>query len=210
MLVHQYQQRVLTPQEPVDYSNIVMQSYPPQALHQEPFIGFKVLCTDTQAFTYHPGTRIRYIDANLGFIRNKGVLVRETNSNKPDGLWVITLPVPRSQVNTALNNLFDVLSTFEQYFGIIKDGLFEINVSGKCHVNEVERCFSSLSIPQRYLSNLVPSGNILCSMGQIQRINDNFMCLRTRWDLSKGNNTSQSNFEDLTVLSQLLASMYHN
>jgi hypothetical protein len=210
MLVQQYQQRVLTPEEPVDYSSIVIQSYPPQALHQEPFIGFKVLCTDTQAFNYHPSERIRYIDANLGFIRNKGVIVRETNSNKPDGLWVITLPVPRSQVSTALNNLFDVLASFAQYLGIVRDGLFEINVSGKCHVTEVERCFSSLSIPQRYMSNLIPSGNVMCSMGQIQRINDNFMCLRTIWNLSNTGGNGQSNFEDLTVLSQLLASMYHN
>lgn len=209
MLVQQYQQRVLTPEEPVDYSNIIMQSYPPQALHQEPFIGFKVLCTDTQAFNYHPGERIRYIDANLGIIRNKGIIIRETNSNKPDGFWIITLPVPRSQITTALNNLFEVLSVLAQYFGIVRDGLFEINVSGKCHVTEVERCFASLSIPQRYMSNLVPSGNVLCSMGQIQRINDNFMCLRTRWNLTGGNG-STSHFEDLTVLSQLLASMYHN
>jgi hypothetical protein len=208
VLVQQYQQRVLTPEEPVDYSNIVMQSYPPQALQQEPFIGFKVLCTDTQAFTYNPGDRIRYIDANLGFLRGKGVIIRETNKNKPDGFWVISLPVPRSQVNTALNNLFDVLASLEQYFGIVRDGLFEINVSGRCHVTEVERCFSSLSIPQRYMSNLIPSNNILCSMGHIQRINDNFMCLRTRWDLSRSN-TPQAHFEDLTVLSQLIASMYH-
>jgi len=208
MLVHQYQARVLTPEEPVDYANIIKSAYPPQAIQQEPFIGFKVLCTDTQAYTTNPAERIRYLDANIGFLRGKGCLIRETNKNKPDGFWVITLPVPRSQVVTALNNLFDVLATLEQYFGIVRAGLYDINVSGKCHITEVENRFQGLVIPQRYVANLVPTNNIMCSIGHIQRINDLFMCLRTRWDLS-GSNTPSATFEDLTVLSQLIASMYH-
>lgn len=208
MLVQQYQSRVLGPEEPVDYASIIKQAYPPQAIQLEPFIGFKALMTDTQAFATNPSERIRYIDVNLGFLRGKGCLIRETSRVKPDGFWVMTLPVPRSQVNVALNNLFDCLMTFENFFSIMRDGLFEINVSGRCHVTEVERCFQGLSIPQRYMVNLVPSNNILCSIGHIQRINDMFMCLRTRWDLAKTNKPNEY-FEDLTVISQLIASMYH-
>jgi len=208
MLVSQYQSRVLSPEEPVDYSSIVMQTYVPYAIQKEPFIGFKVLCTDTQAYSTNPSDRIRYIDANLGFLRGKGCLIRETKMDKPDGFWVITLPVPRSQVTIALNNLFDVLATMEQYFGIVRDGIFDINVSGKCHVTEVETCFAGLYIPPRYMTNLVPTNNVLCSIGHIQRINDDFMCLRTKWDLSRST-TPESVFEDLTVISQLISSMYH-
>lgn len=208
MLAQQYQTRIISPEEPVDYSGIVMQAYNPYAIQREPFVGFKVLCTDTRAFQANPAERIRYLETNLGFLRGKGCIIRETKMDKPDGFWVITFPVPRSQTSIALNNLFDVLTTLEQYFGIVKDGLFDINVSGKCHVTEVETCFAGLYIPQRYMSNLIPTNNVMCSIGHIQRINDNFMCLRTKWDLSKSM-TPQQLYEDLTVISQLLASMYH-
>jgi hypothetical protein len=206
-IVQSYQSRVLGPEESVDYASIIKQSYPPQAIQSEPFVGFKVLCTDTMAYSTNPAERMRYVDMNINVIRGRGCLVRETSSHKPDGFWVISLPVPRSQVVQQLNNLFDVLATFEQHLGIVKDGLFEINVSGRCNVMEVEYCFQKLMIPQRYMVNLVPSNNMLCTLGKIQRINNEFMCLRTRWDFANTPN-QQSIFEDLTVLSQLISSMY--
>lgn len=208
MLAQQYQTRVISPEEPVDYSSIVMQAYHPSIIQREPFVGFKVLCTDTFAYSTTPAERIRYIDSNLGFLKGKGVIIRETKMDKPDGFWVITLPVPKSQTSIALNNLFSVLSILEQYFGIVKDGLFDINVSGKCHISEVENCFAGLYIPQRYMTNLIPTNNVLCSIGHIQRINENYMCLRTKWDLSNVL-TPNEVYEDLTVISQLIASMYH-
>lgn len=208
MLVQQYQSRVLGPTEPVDYSSIVMQAYPPYALQMEPFIGFKVLCTDTNAYNGNPAERIRYIEANLGFLRGKGCIIRETSISKPDGFWVITMPVPRSQVLTAINNLMEVLTILGQYFGIIRDGLFEINVSGRCHIAETERRLSGLTISTDYLANLVPPDNSPYRLGHIVRINDQYMVLRTRWDLSK-NITPGAISNALTVIPQLIASMYH-
>lgn len=210
MLVNQYQSHVLAPEEPVDYSSIIKAVYPQYAIQSEPFVGFKVLCTDTLAMSVNPRDRMAYIDSQLGFLRSKGVIVRETNNTKPDGLWVITLPVPRSQVATALNNLFDVLRTFENYFGIVCDGIFDVCVSGRCPVTEVERSLQGVTIPKSYMAYLIPTNNILCSIGQIQRINDMFMCLRTRWDLkSKDNGNTSLYFEDLSVLAQLISSLYH-
>jgi len=209
VLLTQYQSRILGPTEPVDYSSLVMQSYPPQAIQQEPFIGFKVLVTDMMAYSAgNPGDRMRYLEANLGFLRGKGVIIRETSLTKPDGYWILTLPVPRSQLTTALNNLLDVLATIEQYFSIIRDGLFEVNVSGRCHYAETERVLSSLTIPQRYMQLLVSPDNTPYKMGHVQRINDTFMVLRTRWNL-RNSITPASIFEDLTVIAQLTASIYH-
>jgi hypothetical protein len=208
-IVQSYQSRVLGPEESVDYASIIKQSYPPQAIQSEPFVGFKVLCTDTMAYSTNPAERMRYVDMNINVIRGRGCLVRETSSHKPDGFWVISLPVPRSQVVQQLNNLFDVLATFEQHLGIVKDGLFEINVSGRCNVMEVETCFQRLMIPQRHMSKLVPSNNMLCTIGKIQRINNDFICLRTRWDLTGTRNNQQLTFEDLTEISQLISLMYH-
>lgn len=207
MLVQQYQSRVLGPTETVDYSNIVMQAYPAYAIQSEPFIGFKVLCTDTNAYNNgNPSDRLRFIDANLGFLRGKGCIIRETSPLKPDGFWVITMPVPRSQVSTAINNLMDVLAILSQYLGIVSDGLFEINVSGKCHVAETERRLGGLTISPDYLANHVPPDNSPYRLGHIIRINDNFMVLRTRWDLSKA---TMSITNVLTTVPQLIASMYH-
>lgn len=210
MIVQQYQSHVLGPDEPVDYASIIKSSYPPHAVHREPFVGFKVLCTDTQAFLGDPRQRLPFLDTQIGFIRNKGVLVRETNTNKPDGLWVVTLPVPRSQMTVALANLFDALHILESYYGIVCDGLFDISTSGRCPITETETAFQGIVIPQDYMACLVPTNNIMCSLGQIQRMNDMFMCLRTRWDLkSKANGNQNAYYEGLALLAQVLSTMYH-
>lgn len=208
-LVQQYQSHVIGPNEIVDYSSIVKNTYPAAAVHQEPFIGMKVLCTDTNAYNGAPCERIRYIEANIGFLRGKGCIIRETSPAKPDGFWIITLPVPQSQLSIMLNNLLDVLAFVEQYFGIINDGLFEINVSGKCSVYEIETCFNKLLIPADYQTKLIQPESTPYRIGHIRRINKQFMVVRTRWNLSDYRTTPKSIFEQLAVISQLLASMYH-
>jgi|LSQX01.3.fsa_nt_gb hypothetical protein len=205
MSILNYQARVLGPTEVVDYATLVMQAYPTQAVQTEPFIGFRVLCRDANAFMTNPGERIRQIDANLGFLRGKGCIIRETKSSiMPDGFWIITFPVPRSQVNQQINQLLEVLATFEQFFGIVRHGVIEINVSGRCHFSETERCLSSLVIPPRYMSSLVIPDNTPYKLGNVIRINDNFILLRTRWNMGPQANA----YEELVVLSQLMASMY--
>jgi len=153
-----------------------------------------------------PADRIRQIDMNLGILRGKGCIIRETSSSMPDGFWIISMPVPRSQVNTAINNLMDVIVSMEQYFGIVRHGLFEINVSGRCNIAETERCLSALTIPMRYMSALIEPTETAIRLGHVIRINDNFMVLRTRWNLQIQNN--MMNYEDLVVLSQLISTMF--
>lgn len=203
MLVSQYQSRVIGPTEIIDYSSLIMQNYPPQAIAIEPFVGLKVLCRDANSTYFNPADRLRQIDMNLGFLRGKGCIIRETAMAMPDGFWIITLPVPKSQVNQQLHNLFEVLSIFEGSFGIGKLGLVEINVSGRCNIMETERCLSGVMIPQRYMPNLVMPENMTYRLGNIVRINDNFMVFRTRWNLDK------NMADDLMILTQLLTSIYH-
>jgi hypothetical protein len=206
-LVEQYQRQVLGPTQVVDYSAVVMQAYPPQAMQMEPFVGFKILCKDTNAFTTDPRTRLSQIDSGLGFLSGKGCIIRETDMSMPDGFWVITMPVPRSQVNQQLNNLMNVLTILEQYFGIIRSCMVEINVSGKCNIADTERCLSGLTIPSRYMTELEMPENTPYRIGHITRINDNFMVLRTRWRFHNPPTTDR--YEDLVVLSQLISSIYH-
>ena len=196
-----YQSRVLGPTEIVDYSTITMQSYPPHAFQHEPFVGFKVLCRDKNAQSVAPAERMRQIDANLGFLRGKGCVIRETSMRMPDGFWVITLPVPRSQLNQQLNLLSEVLAIFEQYFGIVRQSLIEINVSGKSGYADTERRLGSIVLPQRYEKLLVPQLSTPYRLGHVVRINDLFVVFRSRWNTA--------NFDDITVLTQILASAFN-
>lgn len=199
----QYQSRVIGPTEVVDYSALVVRSYPSYALQREPFIGFKVLCRDTNAHLMTPGDRMRQIDAYLGFMRGTGCLIRETKPIMPDGFWVITMPVPRSQVAEQLLKLSEVLGIFEQQFGIVRDSIIEINVSGRCRMADTEKALSGLVLPPRYTNALITPGISPYKLGFVVRINDDFMVLRTRW------NSQMFATEELIVIAQLISSMYH-
>jgi len=200
-MINQYQSRVLGPTEVVDYASIVKQAYPPQAVQSEPFIGFKILCRDLNANGVNPADRLRQIDANLGFLRGKGCIIRETSMQMPDGFWVISFPVPRSQAQQQLMNLGAVLDVFERFFGIVRQDLVEVNVSGKCTLADTENCLRGVVIPTRYMPFLVTPNNSPYRLGSVVRINQMFMMFRTRWTLK--------NPEDMIVLAQLLSSMFH-
>ena len=108
MTVQQYQNHVLGPTEIVSYNTIVSQGYPPQAIQTEPFIGLKILCRDTNAAITNPAARMQQIDQNLGFLRGTGCLIRETALTMKDGFWLISLPVPRSQLRQQIDKLLNV------------------------------------------------------------------------------------------------------
>lgn len=208
MLVQQYQSHVLGPSEGVDYASIIKQCYPPDVVGRDTLIGFKVRLRDTRANTMTPPDRLRYLDSNLGILRGKGCVIRESEPNIPNGFYLMTFPVISSQLATSLNNMFDVIASLAQYFGIVIDGMFEISVSGRCPVAMVETCFSKLTIPAKYRARIIMSTNILCPMGVIQRINNDYMCFRTRWSFNP-TAPNEQHFDDLLILSQLISSMYN-
>lgn len=202
--------RILAPSEIVDYSTIVMGAYPPQAIASEPFVGFKVLMRDPAAAGYsgNMGVRLKQIESNLSQIIGKGVLIRETDYQKcPDGYWIITLPVPRSQIAIALQNMMDTIVYLQRVFGFTKQSLIEINVSGRCGFQDVERCIGGLVIPDMFDKCAIPYIDSPYRFGKIQRINEQFILFRTRWDISRGGSRNMQS--DLLLMGQLLASMYH-
>lgn len=207
-LVQQYQSRVLGPTELVNHSAVVSQAYPPQAIATEPFIGFKILCRDAAAISTNPAMRIRQLDMNIGILRGKGCFIRETGYSMPNGFWVISFPSPRSTISTALRNVMDVVEILERRIGIVRQGLYEVNVSGRCTPAETEQCLSSLSFPSRYAKALITPPNTPYKYGQIMRINETYMMLRTRWDLPMPAPLT-SHYDDLIIISQIIASMYH-
>lgn len=199
----QYQMHVVGPTEIVDYSSIVIGRYPPSAVQVEPFIGIKVLCRDMNASFMPPRDRIIQIEQNIGFLKNTGCIIRETSPSMPDGFWVITCPVPRSQLALQIQNLNSVLAILQNNFGIVRyQELVEINVSGRCTPQDTERCLKNLIIPDIYNNSLVlPGNNTPYKFGHVMRINDIYMMLRTRWHFTR--------LDDATVISQIISSIFH-
>ena len=206
----QLQSHVLAPNELVDYSTIVMSAYNPQVIRQEPFIGFKLLCHDDNAMMApDPRARLAQIDQQMRMFINSGCILREA-LDIPNGLYLITMPVPRNQIGDQLNRLNRVITMLSQYLGINQSGLVEINVSGYCPYVQMEERMKRLMLPEVYLSMLCVPPYTPYKYGSVYRINEDFICFRTKWNLNNATNGIATNgiFEYLLLLSQLLCSMY--
>lgn len=210
-LIRHYQTRVLSTSEGVDYASIIKSTYPPEQLRVEPVIGIKALCTDHDAYKQHPKDRLGFLDTQIPYIVGpRGCIVRETNASKADGLWVVTIPTVRRFLNEQITNLKAVLDIFSGNYNISSDGLFDISVSGRCTAAETEQMFQQLIIPKHLESSLVQSSNIMCRLGYIQRINDEFVCLRTRWDFARNgtHNSVEMNMDNIAQIAQIIASIF--
>lgn len=209
MLLSTYQSRVLASNEIVDYASVIKSVYGATGPAYDLFVGFKVLCNDKRAFVGgNPRERLAYIDQNLEqIVRGKGVIVRETNGTVADGLWIITLPAPRSTLTEILTNLLDVLSILSKYFEIIPQGIIEINVSGPCEINQLENKLCRLHL-DTYEKQLIMPDNTPYKYGHIIRINSNYVLFRTRWNLSDVLSNYNQLLGNLINLTQVIASMY--
>lgn len=203
------QNKILGPSEVVDYAAIIQEAYPPQVIASEPFVGFKVLCRDTGQGP-SPYQRFIQLERELPMIiRGKGIIIREADNTKlPDGLWIITLPVPRPQMAQQLTYLMDVIAFIEQKYGIVRIGGFEINVSGRCTYAGTEKLVGGIAsvIPDAYKACLQLQSNASYRIGNVIHINDNFACVRTRWDL--GAKQVPQHHDDLSILSCLMMSEF--
>ena len=211
-IITDLQRRVLGPSEPVDYSSIVIGHYPPTAIQTQPFVGFKVLCKDENANFAPPSVRMQQIDSTLpSLLYNSGCIIRETSAGMRDGLWALTLPVPRGYVVTQITKLVDTLAKMDAALAVHPTGVVEINVSGKCPPMYLENCLQRLVIPQPYASMVQVPENTPYRYGHVTRINEEYMCFRVRYQLtnSMGTFTPQVLFEHLSLLSQLMCSMYN-
>lgn len=207
------QTKVIRANDIVNYSGIVKAGHAPQIIQAEPFIGIKILCKDSQASSMAPAQRIAQLDQFLGTPNQMGIVplsgtgccLRETKySIMPDGFWLITLPVPRSVLPTQMNNLIKTVQMFKQ-IGINQIGYIEINVSGRCPITSLESCLSSLMIPDNYMQFLDQSNNSPFRIGKVERLNQNYICLRTRW---KMNPTDVNLYQNINAIALLISAMY--
>jgi hypothetical protein len=207
------QTKVIRANDIVNYSGIVKAGHAPAIIASEPFVGIKILCQDTQANTMTPAQRIGQLDQFLGTPNQMGMVplsgtgccLRETKySIMPDGFWLITLPVPRSVLPVQIANLIKVVQLIKQ-IGINQIGYVEINVSGRCPITSLEACLQNLIIPDNYMQFLDQSDNSPYRVGKVERINNNFICLRTRWKL---NPTDPNLYQNISAIAILISAMY--
>lgn len=204
--------RVIRPNEIIDYSQQIIGTYPPEVLHKEPLIGLKILCRDSDPNTINfPGFRLNQIETalvNNGAppLMNTGCGLREAKrTERGDGYWMITFPAPKSCINDVFKNVAYTLNILSK-LRIVPCAFVEINVSGRCTPNQVESTLNSLRIPNGLLTLLEPPVNSPYKIGEIVRINDNFMCLRTRWKIDM---CSKDAFDNVSMLTLLISSIYH-
>jgi len=212
-MIGNYQNRVLSPAEVIDYSAEMINGFMPEHLHQEPMVGFKVLCKDLNAYSMTQADRFQLIERNIGFLNQSGCVIREAHLNEaPDGFWVITFPVPQSQLMRQLNSLMNILGFMANQFGIVSTDVCEINVSGRCGMAETEARLANICIPPQYGYALVEPQNTPYKMGHVLRINEEFILLRTMWDFSRNRTNPgkvSNRYTELTIIPQLLMNAFH-
>lgn len=183
----QFQQRVIGPTDTVNYSRVVMQSYPLTTIQTEPMVGFKILCADTYSNSYDPVTRLRQIDSILpSVLKGSGCFLRETRRSFMDnGIWVISFPVPISQVMLQINNTLQVVKILEANAGIVPTGIFDVSVSGRSTPMDFSMRLNNVMLPQKYraMRVVMQTNYANCDFGYYYYINDQFIILRSRYDL---------------------------
>lgn len=191
--------------EVIPYANIVETRYPAFAIAHEPFVGLKVLVRDTLAGKGTPAARIDFLDKYfMNRMFGKGIIVRETDYYKlRDGYWIVTMPVPKSQLKLQLDNLGEALIILEKEFGIVYQEIIDINVSGRCQHIDTESAMSQINIPKMYKRYACDSKNSPYKIGNVIHINDEYVLLRTRWTLPR-----LDMFENIEMVTTFIQPMF--
>ena len=187
-LYEQYQNHVLRWDEIVYYDQILMNGKYRDAIKLEPMIGIKVLLKDTRAYSAQsPAHRIQFINSGLMTVLNgTGCMLRESKSTiMPDGFWLISFPVPRSQLTLQINQIINTIVKLGSYLGFVCMGLLEIYISGRATRFDLMDRLTRIELPQPYRSNLIKpeSGNGIVSYNYMYpiMINNYYSLLRSRW-----------------------------
>lgn len=187
--ITRFQNRVLGPAEDVPYATLTQKAYPPVAF-REPFMSVKVLMQDEGYMNARCGAdRMKQIDAALPrILANSGCIMREavdnTNPNGGYGLYLISLPVPRSQFQNQLRTVISVMNTLAQVLGIVYTGIIETNISGRMTAYDEQQAKKLFVIPT-HLKNKIALRNEGwgTSIGKIDPINQEYRLFRIIWKI---------------------------
>lgn len=184
-----YQTQVIGRAQIIPYDQIVMECYR-EAIKHEPMIGIKVLLRDPLALEIDPRQRIAFINQGLKKVLSEtdsGCCLRETGLQPmPDGFWLISFPVPRSQFSFQLTNVINTINLFNNFLGFTCTGMVEISISGAVDEVELMRRLKNVVIPEKYLKQLVKpdtDGLIAYNFGCMIPINNRYTLIKTRWNI---------------------------
>ena len=190
----------------IPYSDIISAAYPTELIQCEPLIGFKIGLIDNS--NINPRERLLSIEQFLPMILGgTRCMLRETPLNTPFGYYLLTLPVPRDQLRDIMNEVARVLTILESQFGITVTKEYEINVSGQCNPMELEFKLARFEVPAQYGKMLVHQFNSPYTIGRVERINEAYITVRTRWKFDSNSNIF-NDFEHVKVLAHLIAGIY--
>lgn len=209
--ISEFQYKVLLPGDQIDYSRLITGAYS-ASMMATPFVGLKFLCRDTRARIYgNPSQRMAELDKFCPqILSGANCFMRETHMNIPDGLWVVSFPVPRNQINEAINGAINVLMKLNS-IGVTFSGMLEINVSGLCRRDEVPNMIQNIIVPKEYEKYLIQPDSAF-KLAKPYTINDSYTLLRTKWNVSnsRSNIVNAAALKEFSVLmSQLIASAFH-
>lgn len=215
-LYRQYQQRVLSYSEIVYYDQILMNGTYKDAIKKEPMIGVKVLLKDTRAYNaQNPFERIRFINSGLASVLNQtGCFLRESKQTiMPDGFWLVSFPVPRSQLTFQINQIINTILNLNNYLGFVCTGLIEIYISGRATQYDLISRITTINMPDKYMRQLVKpdSGSQFVSynFGCIIPINQYFSLIKTRWNIDPVSLQSDGLRDTIENVSLRLSSVFY-
>ena len=205
-ILRQYQSHVLGPRETVYYDKIVMSCYSRQDIQIRPFIGFRVLLRDMgQANAATGAERLHQLDSAIpNMLVGTGCFLREAKrSIMPDGIWLVSAPVPNICVTKQIRTIMSLLRTFEYYFGFTWTGIFEVSMSGRISEAQFYNNLKNLSLNAEVYNMLVrPDDNQFShDIGVVIPLNQFYTLVKTRWNA----NNSTISYAGLSDHMELIA-----
>lgn len=184
--ITQFQNHVLGPSEDVPYARMIQDAYPPAAF-REPFLSVKIMMQDDGYMNARCGAeRMKQIDSMLPrILANSGCILREGEPNTiPNGyaLYLISLPVPRSQFLNQLKVVISVMNNLAQALGIVYTGIIETNVSGRMSQYDEAISKKMFVLPGHLREKIcVRNEGWGTSIGKIEVINPEYRLFRIIW-----------------------------
>jgi hypothetical protein len=178
------QNHVLGPSEDVPYAALTERAYPPTAF-RERFMSVKILMQDEGYMNARCGAeRMKQLDsACRPILANSGCILREAEADTvPNGIYLISLPVPRSQFQRQLGIVLSVMNRLAQDLGIMYTGVIETNVSGRMNEYDEQIAKKMFRLPQSLEEKITKrTDGFSQSVGKLEKINSEYEIFRVLW-----------------------------
>jgi hypothetical protein len=205
-MIRSLQTKIWYADDVIPYDQLITSSYPVQVIQGDQLIGLKIgLADHVNMPAAERIVRLEQILPNI--LAGTRCMLRETPITAPFGYYLLTMPVPKDQLRGIMNEVIRVLTILERDFGITVTKDYEINVSGQCSPMETEYKLARFDVPSEYIGMLVHQPGSPYSIGYVERINEGYITVRTRWTFPVNTNII-SDLEHIKMLAYLIAGIF--